>query len=481
MFYVEILDGTPVKNIQILGCIVRFFLSAEEGLNFAQRYKFTNILPEEIGINIEILLAAPANQENLKELFERFEDKDFNKELQQDLLKEFEDFTNTPSIDYLIHLIQDYIYFFDPAVIANKKNLLKDAMPVYMDFITQVEIIGMNWPETMEVRGTKLKASKVLRTLNNSTTHIDDILKPILTLLHKYQDYEISIENLISKLKEYLDLASKNPFPDFENFFPALHNELSENTLFSGNQLNELYSIVAAHFLGTLELKFESKYLAKPKTSTDSINQSGYDIELKKCIQNKFKSVQEHSKLLSPLSLAKANNFISESKESENMSSPQKFKRFSPQVNWKTRSLLPRSEELEKIAIKLDFSDQPVIPETNQADVSKISKRPFFANPKPNSCFKREHIDQIKSHIGQLEKEIKSGSFFYEARKTQKKLGLEQLIENSYKPGITIVEAIDDVEKSFSELRAGLFSNRTGNLLDELLEYEGVVTSCCWG
>ncbi|MBA2709304.1 MAG: hypothetical protein H0U57_01730 [Tatlockia sp.] len=479
MFYLEFSEDIPVKNIIIIGRIIRVFMSAQEEIDFAKRNSLTNIWSEKNGIVIETLLSAPINSENLKKFFGRFENNEFNKDFQQDVLEEFEEFTNTPSIEYLIHLIQDYIYFFDRKIIIKKKNLLTDAMPIYMDFITQAESFGMQWPETIEVSGTSLKTSKVLRALNYLRAHCESNLKPILTLLEDYHEHLIPSETLISELKRHLNSAAESPFPDFENTFPALDKELSENLLFSVKNLHKLYSEIAnvsAHLLGSEELHFDDKPISKPIKNTSIYKPSGYEVELKTYIQNEFNFVERDKKLLSPLSLAKAFNFVVESPEPEKINSPQKFKRFSPQVNWKTGSFSPKLEKLDKVKVKLNFLDESVIPET-KAEGKERSTLQFFKKSK--SCFKPNQLRQIRALINQLDKEIKNGSFFYESRKSQKKLGLEQLITNSYKPGIDIVEAIAEVEEDFSEIRAGFFSNRTGQLLDSLLESAGVSTSCC--
>ncbi len=447
MFYVEISEDSPVKSIMVSGCIVKLFMAAEEGRKFAEQYGFTPIKDKEDGLHINILLDAPANPENLKAFFERFDDKYFNEDLRENILEEFINFPNY-QIDYLIHLIQDYIYFYD----LKENELLEEAMPNYISLLNQVESFGFNdWPADIEANGTTLKSYKILRTLNILRTHLDTLLKPLLAILNKYLEKKISNEELISKLKNYLITAYKEPHPDF-NFFPALRDELSTYTLFSGDKLYDLYSSVG-HFLQTLDSEYELPVLQKNrKTDTikhsDSLfNLSKQSNEHKKYIQHKFNMSVEEPK--SPLSLAKELNFINTTPTTPirppKETGSSKITRYSPQIN--------------------SFS--------NSKGLQTIRKKLF------QSCFSQNQIEKINFQIKQLEKEIKGGSFFYEARKLQKKQGLEQLIKSSYEVNSNIVDVIKKVKEDFPEIQAGFFSQRTKILLDELLGLEEEPSCCC--
>jgi hypothetical protein len=101
------------------------------------------------------------------------------------------------------------------------------------------------------------------------------------------------------------------------------------------------------------------------------------------------------------------------------------------------------------------------------------------ANIRQTSCFSARQIREINSKINELENEIDSSCFgFFTARKNQKISGLRELLKIAEKPGITISDAIKQVEedKRFSDLRAGVFSTRTATLLDSLLELPNLRT-----
>jgi hypothetical protein len=384
------LDPTKIQGILIIGRIVSFFMSVEDGKQFANRYSLKNTWIEGEGMYIDMLLPGPATPENVKEFFERFQEEDFSQELKGEFLYEYQVFTDSPSIDYLTHLIQDYIYFFNHEVMAEEKSLLEDKMPVYMDFITQVATIYGNWPSTITVDNTELDSNQVLKTMIAPAKHSRYILKPIKTTLLAYKYDLITKDELIIEMRNLLDIASETPFPDFGNLLPSLHQELADNISFLGENLNDLYSTIAkqlAIILKTQDLQFKTQtfphpmpnqYLVINLEKKEFIDKTPVHKKVKSRI-NELKESENLMELLqfspqktdqTPLrsTLPRRSRMYNEVEAAENISikepmgfSPQKYasNRFSPQVYGKTKSRIePKGSDVKK---KLDFTPEKLI------------------------------------------------------------------------------------------------------------------------
>ncbi len=393
MFFIERvlddLDPTKIQCITVIGRIVSFFLPTKDGEKFAKRYSLKNTWIDSEGMNIDMLLPYPANPENLKAFFESFQDVDFSKELKQEFLYEFQGFTDTPSIDYIIHLIRDYIYFFDRGVMEEELSLLEETMPVYMDFITQVATISENWPTTITVNNIELNTNQVLKTWLASAKHIRYVLMPIQTALEEYRDDIISKDDFIEEMQHLLHKGSATPFPDFGNLLPSLHKELEQNISFLDEKLNDLYSTIAkqlAILLNTQVLQFQPQTFPHPKTSEYlvlnlekkefidntpmqkkvrlKINEPKESEEIKELLEFTSQKVQQTPHRCTPNRRSRINSEVegSEHQKQPMDLSPQKYtsNRFSPQMPRKIKSMIePKSSE--SVRRKLDFTPEKVI------------------------------------------------------------------------------------------------------------------------
>lgn len=381
MFFIERglddLEHTKIRSILIIGRIVSFVLPSEDGKKFAQQYSLKNTWIEGDEMSIDMLLPAPANPENVEEFFKKFQEEDFSQELKEEFLHEYRVFTGTPSIDYLIHLIRDYFYFFDRSVMEEEKYLLADTMPLYMDFISQVATISQNWPTTITVNNTELNTHQVLKTCLASAKHIRYILMPMQKALEEYKDYLITKDELIEEMQRLLFKASATPFPDFGNLYPLLHQELANNISFLDEKLNDLYSTIAqqlAIILKTQDLQFQPQTFPHPKTSEYLVlNLEKREFIDKTPMHKKAKSrvkevESEDIKELLEFSTQKVqatpHRFSPQrrSRINQDIDSPQKYasNKFSPQMHGKTNSRIePKGSD--SVKRKLDFTPEKLI------------------------------------------------------------------------------------------------------------------------
>ncbi len=111
---------------------------------------------------------------------------------------------------------------------------------------------------------------------------------------------------------------------------------------------------------------------------------------------------------------------------------------------------------------------------------SSSAKTNFFASSKTASCFSPEQIAKIDARIDELKYEnAASCCNFFSTRKKKKIEALQQLIIIGAQGDQTITEVIKQVgnDPRFKDyIRAGIFSNRTGDLLDSLLDSEKKVS-----
>jgi hypothetical protein len=145
-----------------------------------------------------------------------------------------------------------------------------------------------------------------------------------------------------------------------------------------------------------------------------------------------------------------------------------------------SEDLLPITLNLENDIFGENTDSQDNLNQTPPPSSSSLRYN-LFASPmnrsgsKSESCFTSEQLAEIQARIDELQEQIDDNcclSFWSNIdRKQQKINGLEHLIKIAKEPGMTIAEAIKQVEseKEFSELRSGIFSTKTATLLDELL------------
>lgn len=475
MFRVEIPDH-KIESITIAGCIGSLSMNTEDGLKFAKRYNLKLNQTLDNKVDVIFVLDGPADKENLEKFFEKLEEEDFDEELKEDFVNEFLNYPEQDPLGYLIHLLKDFIYFYDCEGITKDSHLLEGVMPVYLDFINMVKETGLDWfEETTQFKDKEIKTVKILKALNNSKAHCGKILKPILALLEDFP--ENPDQEFIAKLEDYLSRVADTPYPDF-SFYPPLQEELAEKTLPSNEELNDLY-LTISNLLNMLNSKFNFQSPKKWMGNTDSNQKSTYIKPTKFAIE--FKKYYQNKMDLSPSSLFKnmGENFNSPQKEN---GSSKISKGYSPKIDWKTRAITPSTPStpstIQKVKKKLDFTDEKLQKQKQNPKSTPIpTPKP---KPQPKSCLSFEQIELIKSHEDKLIEEINHGSFFYEFRKKQKASGLNKLVEYSYNPNMTIPDLVERIEAEFPEIRAGFFSSRTGNLLDKLLESEGIVSCCCF-
>ncbi|MBA3535031.1 MAG: ankyrin repeat domain-containing protein [Tatlockia sp.] len=138
-----------------------------------------------------------------------------------------------------------------------------------------------------------------------------------------------------------------------------------------------------------------------------------------------------------------------------------------------------KQKNINLVAITSEFSQQNASNSEPEIYTTFIrnSQANLPANIRQTSCFSARQIRDINSKINELENEIDNSCLgFFESRKNQKIAGLKQLLKIAEKPGISIEEAINQVEKDerFPEIRSGVFSTRTAKLLDSLLEIQNL-------
>ncbi len=132
------------------------------------------------------------------------------------------------------------------------------------------------------------------------------------------------------------------------------------------------------------------------------------------------------------------------------------------------------------------------IAEANPISNAEVKQKLFHSNEdnslialetnQNKSCFSNEQIDAILTRISELREEVTSCfSFFYRERKNKKVTGLEELLRIGKEPEMTVAVAVERIEKDkrFPDLRAGMLSNRTGELLDNLLNANGKSVLTC--
>ncbi len=351
------LDTSGIESTTITGCIFTiFFKSAAEAEKFATKYSLNSGLDKN-EMTIDILLPAPANQENLKECLARFEEEDFSQK--QQFLDHYKIFTTTNSIEYIIHLITDYIYFFDYKGMLAKKQLLENAMPVYMEIISQTATYNMDASSDFTVNDIALNNLQVAKAWLSSVRHIRSVLIPLQVALEDYQDESITKDDLIEELQGLLDMASQVPFPDFGRLIPSLHKELADNVLFVDEKLSDLYSTIANQLsilLETQDLQFQSSLIEKELDKTPFLETQ--DLQFQSSLEKKeLDKTPRFKKALSRLNALKASDDIMELLDF----SPhtlRTFTRCSPQMSEKKSSRNYEAVESENIKIKSDFQPQ---------------------------------------------------------------------------------------------------------------------------
>lgn len=149
-------------------------------------------------------------------------------------------------------------------------------------------------------------------------------------------------------------------------------------------------------------------------------------------------------------------------------------------------------KEASKDPLPFDVSAQLNLEESEnhslkiKAILPSTEKNSFFVpleDKKAISCFSQSQIAAISGLIDEIRVEKNScySFFFNRGRKIEKISGLEELIRIGREPEMTVADAIKKIEKDkrFPELRAGIISNRTGELLDNLLNSDERVSLIC--
>ncbi len=278
MFALEFHGDSQVKSIIVSGRYVSLFLPEQEVENCLNRNSFNNYwVFDEENNDTALLLLLPnlVNQENLKHLLEQIAEEDLNQGDKDKILTSFQQFTTTPSLNYLSYLIQPYLDILEinQEVIESESHFFKDAMPVYVnssaDFKSLIEAGDL--PATSKINGIDLDTKQLLTEYTAFFLHIKDILKN----LHEYiqilsgQKNSIPKEQLIAELERLFHLASLTPFPDFKSLMPSLQEELANNLPFTGEKLNDLYKLLAEQLslhLGIDNLGFKPQMFPSPST-----------------------------------------------------------------------------------------------------------------------------------------------------------------------------------------------------------------------
>ncbi|MBA2657487.1 MAG: hypothetical protein H0U70_11000 [Tatlockia sp.] len=369
MFAVEF-DGELIKNITIIGRIVKLSMSTDDGNNFVKEYPLATIRPEGSSVEIEILLPTLHNQENLELCLATIPNEYLGQELKQEFLGWYKD-RDTPSITTIINYIHEYSYFFNHKLVQEEIPLLKEVMPIYIDFINQAVHLRSSfiYPPTIQVNNTTLDTTRVLETLLSSTMHLVN-LKRIEKALENYENNLIDKNRLIGKLQRLLVNACETPFPNFGKLLPSLGSELAENTFFSGDNLNDLYAKITEQFNTLFEtnLKFQSQTFPHPNSCEHIV------VDLEK---GEFTTPLKQTKYADK---PKKINYLMESYQKEQVSSSP---RGTPKLSSaKTRARIENSEN----KIDVDSSPQKFTSKSFQAHVSKlnVAKTQTTTNPGAN-------------------------------------------------------------------------------------------------
>jgi hypothetical protein len=141
------------------------------------------------------------------------------------------------------------------------------------------------------------------------------------------------------------------------------------------------------------------------------------------------------------------------------------------------------TETKETMVSQAIIMQRPTISSLLENYLFSLSVETKSKTPK-NSCFSDAQIEEITAQIDELRKELRGClSFFYpnKDRKKEKISGLQELIRIGQEPNMTIADAIEKIGKDarFPDLRSGIISHRTGDLLDKLLvSNENMVLIC---
>ncbi|MCW8418172.1 hypothetical protein OQJ18_06940 [Fluoribacter dumoffii] len=290
MFLKKFPENLLIKKIKISGPFISVYVPEDELENFQQKYQglikrysvlsigegmmhdyahythnknlsfFTGKKSDEKNEHFHFILPAIANEANLNTFLSFFEDKDLSHEQKQALLKEFREYSTTPSLKTSLEQINSYKYTL--YALLYKDPYLTKIMPLFSEFVRKLEpYLGDNPDEPvnidpsikLKVGGHQVSARDADLNLSLFINHIEILssLSDIIEKLEK-QGKEAVSSDTINELNQLFESASKKPLPNF-SAAPYLFNEMVAHFPFLDGNLNNLYLMLKQQLESTLE------------------------------------------------------------------------------------------------------------------------------------------------------------------------------------------------------------------------------------
>lgn len=303
MFVKQFPENPLIKKIKISGPFISVYVPEAELINFQKKYakllSQSSVLSIGEGLmhdfahythnkslsfllgkksekkeHFHFILPATVTRANLTTFLNFLKDEDLSKEQKQQLLKEFNDHSDTVTLETLSEQIKSYNYLI--SALFHEDPYLSIMMPLFTEMVRNLEpYLNGNPDEPVDISPSimikvgdhQVSARDAMNNFTAFLTHLGFLssFEKIIDQLNKDGKKSATPET-IKELNRLFNSASTTPFPNFSTS-PYLFNELVAHFPFIDANLNNLYGMLQqqfASFLETEELIFAPQITKLP-------------------------------------------------------------------------------------------------------------------------------------------------------------------------------------------------------------------------